>query len=465
MERRHVTAKHIQVNTIDLDASAWRTSVLVERIDVWRSRCESVRHALEVQGDPRHLALEQAVTKVRNVRDDLDDVARALARASRTYEDNEAATRAMVERTADVTWWLIGRLLPTLLVILGPNLVMGAAAVAVGQALTQFLPREMRTGLDRARGKALAKIIANPATLRAIEVSIGSLDEGAMGVAGVPLGLALIAGTAGAGVTSTAGTARLASRINGIITRPDMALAESNGSGALAQAGVTRVDSGTARAPADFAQLLERIPTDANAGAQVRIEQYDGTYVVYIGGTVDAAFGAGEQPWDMSSNIAALGGDAAASETAVREAMSAAGITSDSPVVLVGHSQGGLVAMRIAESTDLAPAAVITAGAPIHQINLHRNIPVLAFEHSDDLVPVLGGPVTVDGTTYVRRAALTDARDLDGTNLLPAHNLNAYVETARRTSLGQDARLTETQNVLDALARDGTSSLWRGKRL
>lgn len=459
-----MTARPIVVNTIELDERTWHTTALVERIDAWRARLERVRESLAVQSDPRSGNLARTSTTARDIASELDELAHAFARASRIYDEHESVARALVERMSDVTWWLIGRLLPTIVVLYGPHLVVGSAASSIGQAFAQLLPRDMRVGLDRTRGRVLARIIANPATLRAIEVSIGSLDEGAMGALGIPLGLALIAGSAGAGVTSTAGAARLASRINGIVTRPDMALAESNGSGAIAKAGVIRVGSGTARAPADFAQLLERIPTDADAGAQVRIEQYDGTYVVYIGGTVDGSFGAGEQPWDMSSNIAALGGDAAASETAVREAMSAAGITSDTPVVLVGHSQGGLVAMRIAESPDVSPAAVITAGAPIHQISLNRNIPVVAFEHSDDLVPVLGGPVTVEGTTYVRRAALTNGREINGTNLLPAHDINAYVETARMTSLGADARLTDIRSVIDALTRDGTSSLWRGKR-
>jgi pimeloyl-ACP methyl ester carboxylesterase len=200
----------------------------------------------------------------------------------------------------------------------------------------------------------------------------------------------------------------------------------------------------------------------------VRIEEFGATHVVYVGGTVDGSLGASAQPWDMSSNLAALGGDAGASENAVRRAMTDAGIRQGDPVILVGHSQGGLVAMRVAQSPDVTAQAVITAGSPIHAMFVPSGVPVVAFEHTDDLVPALGGPVTHDqpGLVYVRGSGVDAAASSEPT-VLPAHRLESYVETARHldtrsVSEGSPADRLETQ--LQALPGSGTSTLWRATR-
>jgi hypothetical protein len=183
--------------------------------------------------------------------------------------------------------------------------------------------------------------------------------------------------------------------------------------------------------PQGFAQLLERIP---QGQSQVRIERIvengQARAIVYIAGTRDFGLHATTDPWDMTSNMQALSEtNIADSERAVRDAMAQAGIDAATPVTLVGHSQGGLIASRLAASHDFAVTDVVLAGSPSHRVLVPETIRVTAFEHSDDVIPALSGPVlaAAAATVFVRQAApLTTA-----TSELPAHDLAAYVGTAR----------------------------------
>lgn len=326
---------------------------------------------------------------------------------------------------------------------------------------------------------AWASVLSSPPVVRTIERGLGSLDEGGLGLLGVPLPIALGLGTAGLGITSLAGTSRLASRINGILTNPSTALAASAGAGSAVPTSVERLSTVPVAAPRNVADALSRIPTESDGGAQVRIEEYGATHVVYIGGTVEGSLGSGAQPWDMSSNLAALGGDTGASENAVRRAMTDAGIRQGDPVILVGHSQGGLVAMRVAQSPDVTAFAVITAGAPIHAMDapggVPGGVPVVAVEHTDDVVPALGGPVThaQSGLVYLRGSGV-DAAPVSDPTALPAHRLESYIETARRIDGGDPLNETNTHGEASpvdrvfaqflALPGSGTSTLWRATR-
>jgi hypothetical protein len=186
--------------------------------------------------------------------------------------------------------------------------------------------------------------------------------------------------------------------------------------------------------PIGFAQLLERIPQESN---QVRIESFleqgQRRFIVYIAGTADFEPHVSRNPWDMTSNLQALSDVAMAdSEAAVRQAMRQAGIDSATPVVLVGHSQGGLIASRIAASGDFNVTDAVLAGSPSHRVSIPDRVRVTAFEHSEDLIPALSGPVlsgVTAGALMVRQRAPELGRGVN----LPAHDLRGYVATARET--------------------------------
>jgi pimeloyl-ACP methyl ester carboxylesterase len=187
----------------------------------------------------------------------------------------------------------------------------------------------------------------------------------------------------------------------------------------------------------------------------------------------------------MTSNIGALAGMDAGSDRAAIEAMRAAGISSDNLVTLVGHSQGGLLAARIAQSQEFRVGDVVTVGAPIHQVPIPREVTLTAIEHTEDLVPTLGGialagvgvgtgaaaAASLGGaghsgsTTTVRRSALAGITPSPG-DALPGHNLTRYVETGRVMDVSSDTQLTSLRSRLAANAT-GTAetTFWRAERL
>jgi hypothetical protein len=97
-------------------------------------------------------------------------------------------------------------------------------------------------------------------------------------------------------------------------------------------------------------------------------------------------------------------------ENGVLLALRRAGVRHDDDVMLVGHSEGGMVAVTAARdatrSGQFRVTHVITAGAPIGLIadQLPRSVQVLALENRRDVVPHLDGarnPDRVNVTTVV----------------------------------------------------------------
>lgn len=200
----------------------------------------------------------------------------------------------------------------------------------------------------------------------------------------------------------------------------------------------------TARPPVtDVADMLrfvaQQTPGEGAVPGQVgvqRIDHADGTptWVVAIPGTQDSdVFGA-------TDNLPLAGGAASAGVALVAAAMLQAGVRPGEPVVLVGHSQGGMVAARVAADPVLqrhfTVSAVVSAGSPLGPVDLPDSVHALHLEHRQDQVPVLDGTPSPD--TPTRTTVLADApgSGLDlgswlGTTL-DAHELGAYIETAER---------------------------------
>src|SRR5262249_49728147 len=121
--------------------------------------------------------------------------------------------------------------------------------------------------------------------------------------------------------------------------------------------------------------LGHRNDTEPNVDVR-KVVGPDGTvaYIVDIPGTR-----VWNPPWqstDSASDRGGRGGRMAGSETVlqkgVEDAMRRAGIGPNDPVMLVGHSQGGIVAARAAEawaaSGEFTVTHVVTAGSPVGRI-------------------------------------------------------------------------------------------------
>src|ERR1019366_2248894 len=99
-------------------------------------------------------------------------------------------------------------------------------------------------------------------------------------------------------------------------------------------------------------------------GEQIRIDRYveagkPDRFDVYIAGTVTFDPKTRSQPFDLTSDLNGVGGHPSASYRAVVSAMQQGGVTSQSPVVLNGYSQGGLLASQLAASGSFNVQGVV----------------------------------------------------------------------------------------------------------
>lgn len=202
---------------------------------------------------------------------------------------------------------------------------------------------------------------------------------------------------------------------------------------------VTESDTGTtmALAPRSLGDRVSRIPGTENP---IRVERYRDTEgqwssEVYIAGTHDWGFGGTLEPFDMESNIALVAGLPAASLASVHLAMKQAGVERGERVTFTGHSQGGVIAARLAESGRYRTTGLVVVGAPTGTLTVTGSYPALALRHRDDIVPRLGGSDQGSGFTTLERGSASVAGDLKG-----AHLKSGYVEMARDVDLSPASR-------------------------
>jgi hypothetical protein len=118
---------------------------------------------------------------------------------------------------------------------------------------------------------------------------------------------------------------------------------------------------------------------------------------------------------DLATNLDTLSGEPSARVDGVTRAMELAGVGRDDPVMLVGHSQGGLVALRAAQQyaddATFHVTHVVTAGSPIARMTVPESVSLLALENRYDLVPQLDGRPPPD--QHNRVTVMLDAQQHD----------------------------------------------------
>ncbi len=211
------------------------------------------------------------------------------------------------------------------------------------------------------------------------------------------------------------------------------------------------------RGVADLARDEVDLGRDDDPGrlAVVHVRHADGSsaWVVELPGTQTWAPMAGDNPFDATTDVLAMlrlhGDVTAAAGTALDEAMRRAGRQgADDPVLLVGHSQGGIIAAQLAADPEFTRTHnvthVVTMGSPVARMPLPSGIRVLSLEHDVDPVPRLDGrpnPDTASWTTVTRDVA----------DLVPAataaHDCRLYTATAelvdRSAAAGTDPSLAD----------------------
>jgi pimeloyl-ACP methyl ester carboxylesterase len=213
------------------------------------------------------------------------------------------------------------------------------------------------------------------------------------------------------------------------------------------------------------------IAHDDPNGEQIRIDRYSqpgkaDKFEVFIGGTATFDPRSTTQPFDFTSDMHGVAGLSPGSLRAVEEAMDKAGITSSSPVVLNGYSQGGLIASQVAASGHYNVHGVVTFGAPSAQVNIPASVPVLSVRNTEDLVPATAGFDVNPHAVIVERSAFAGT-DVPSSDAVPAHLLSTYAKTA---AVVDKAQSSEVRSVLDSLDSFGagtvkvTSTMWLATR-
>jgi len=179
--------------------------------------------------------------------------------------------------------------------------------------------------------------------------------------------------------------------------------------------------------------------------AHVRVIRVDGappSYIVQIPGTQVPDLTHGANPLDMDSNLHLMQangeGPPPVIAREVLEAMAAAGIRPGDPVMLTGHSQGGIIAAQLAADevvrSQYSIRSVVTGGSPIGRFDLPDDVSVLSLEHDQDVIPKLDGVDNPDRSNWVTvtrnlTAAEGTVQGASGPSLGGAHDTGNYAIT------------------------------------
>lgn len=173
------------------------------------------------------------------------------------------------------------------------------------------------------------------------------------------------------------------------------------------------------------------------------------TYIVQIPGTQDWSPSRGDNPVDLTTNVnlMAMGGSTVM-EQQVADAMTKAGIDPGDPVMLTGHSQGGITAAAMASDPAMQEryniTSVVTGGSPIGQFDIPEDVSVMSLEHDQDVVPMLDGADNPDEPNWVTvQRELSDAEGTKDGQRGPgaAHGLENYRTT------GADADASDDESI------------------
>ena len=124
---------------------------------------------------------------------------------------------------------------------------------------------------------------------------------------------------------------------------------------------VEEVGPGDGVAPHGVADVFAQQAALGRQTSEVQISTVVGDdgrtrYVVQVPGTQEWSPSRGDNLSDLTSNLTLMSGRQAELQRQVLAAMAAAGIGPDDPVMLTGHSQGGIVCAAIASDSASAPS-------------------------------------------------------------------------------------------------------------
>ena len=210
---------------------------------------------------------------------------------------------------------------------------------------------------------------------------------------------------------------------------------------------VEPIGASKAPPPRSISALTNRLNNDSG---NIRIESYQTVkgrmVVVYLPGTANWSPVGGTSAFDLRSNLDLIG-DAQNSNSsrAAHAAMSAFGVGPSDHLILVGYSQGGLVAAELARENPNV-IGLVTLGSPIANERLPHNLSVLSIEHSNDIVPALAGDTNPLTENWVTASKHLDLKA--GQTVISAHDIAAYVNTSSEVDKSNDPGLERIRNQI-----------------
>lgn len=202
---------------------------------------------------------------------------------------------------------------------------------------------------------------------------------------------------------------------NGLVqgfTGIDLELADDGAGYADAPVAVTPEESGLVP-PGDLSQIIANTnqtygDTETGEVSMSVVGNPPTGVVVNIPGTEKWGPMAGDNPMDLTGNAEQAGSDgrSAGSEAtadAIRQLYADHGIPPGTPLMLNGHSQGGMIAASLATNEEFAAqynlTNVMTYGAPVDNYDVPAGVNQLDIQHGGDLVPKIDAEGSFWGPT------------------------------------------------------------------
>ena len=398
----------------------WAASALLDAaLDVETAQLEIARRsaALELSPNVGHAALAHALrhlnrTAARNAIDDIEDTAKRVGRVAIAYLHAERQARRSVgfgERVVEAAEDAVGT-----------HAWVARVAGAGALATTGLGLGLIATG----HGELIAKTLPNDAP-----PTTGTLTRDSVEAA-----------------LNTPFYELIVASLNLITTSPILEWLKTTD----LKLSATPADAAPVRSLEDVMRRL--LDTQQAPGGAVRIQRWTGAdgvtrRIVFIPGTEDW-LNASSNPFDSKADLEVMAGQMPDAALLVAEALAADGAEPGDPVMLAGHSLGGMVATALAANPAFVRRfnirALVTAGSPVGRITLPTSVNALHLEGTRDVVPGLDGAPNPDTPTRVtvhHDARRSEVPALDGAahGIGSAHHLNTYAQTARLADQGFDA--------------------------
>jgi hypothetical protein len=189
--------------------------------------------------------------------------------------------------------------------------------------------------------------------------------------------------------------------------------------------------------------------SDSTMNGTIEIQTIDGPdgvrHIVYLPGTDDMT----TLPWtqdddvrDLPTDLLLMSGHGNSYQQGILDAMAAAGIGPHDPVLLVGHSMGGMEATAIlGQGSDFHVTHVVTAGSPTAQVpGFPTGTHVLSLEHQGDVVPLTDGAPNHES---VEQVTVTFADQGGAGGVVGNHDYWHYLNGAAAADASADPSIQE----------------------